>query len=192
MDSSILKGQTIDLLADDGRPLRSVRVGLAWDSIKRTRMSGSVQQVAVDLDVSAILVSADGEVIEIVYYGHLSSIDLSVVHHGDNLTGERDVEDESVAIDFTRMAPTVAHIVVICTSYSNHRFDEIQNAAAVVVDPSVANRELARFRPTGLEHTAMVIGRISRTVGPWTFTLIGDVGDARTPDQFVPVALASI
>jgi tellurium resistance protein TerZ len=193
MNANISKGQTVELISHDGGLLGDLRLGLAWDAIRRPGLSGVVQHVAVDLDASVLLVSADRELLETVYYGKLSTVDGSVEHMGDNLSGQRAGDDESIKVDLAKISPAVAHIVFVVTSYSGHQFHQIENATARILDQAAGDRELARYTLTGSgRHTAVVMGRISRGADGWSFTAIGVPGDARTVRELVPLALSTL
>ena len=193
MSVNLSKGQTVSLVKQDGGSLSQVRMGLGWDAMKKKGMFGGMKEVSVDLDASAILISAERQVLEIVYYGNLRSKDSSLMHTGDNLTGKGDGDDESIMVDLPRVPPAVAHIVFVVNSFSGQNFTQIENATARVVDSADRDRELVRYELSGSgSHTAVVMARLSRTGAGWTFTAIGTPGNARTADQLVPLALQSL
>ncbi len=67
MGVSLSKGQTVSLTKQGGGGLRQVRMGLGWDAIKKKGLFGGKKEVSVDLDASALLLSADHQVLDIVY-----------------------------------------------------------------------------------------------------------------------------
>lgn len=191
MNRILSKGETVTLADRAGRGLGEVMMSLGWDTIKRPGLSGTVKQIAVDLDASAIILSARREVTEIVYFGHLSTVDNSIRHTGDNLTGSG--EAESIVVDLVTVPQTVAHIVFVVSSYSGQNLSQVENATARVVDCSDGNRELARYELSGLgSHTAIVMAQLSRSGSAWVFTALGLPGDAHTPEELVPLALESL
>ncbi len=193
MSVNLSKGQTVSLVKQGGGTLSQVRMGLGWDAMKKKGLFGKEKEVSVDLDASAILLSAQGQVLEIVYYGNLRSKDGSLMHTGDNLTGKGDGDDESIMVDLPRVPPAVAHIVFVVNSFSGQNFTQIENATARVVDSADRDKELVRYELSGSgSHTAVVMARVSRTGSGWSFTAIGTPGNARTADQLVPLALQSI
>ncbi|MGS0688690.1 TerD family protein [Nakamurella sp. GG22] len=193
MGVNLSKGQTVSLVKQDGGSLSQVRMGLGWDTIKKKGLFGGMKEVSVDLDASAILLTGDNQVQEIVYYGNLRSRDGSLMHTGDNLTGKGDGDDESIMVDLPRVPPTVAHIVFVVNSFSGQNFSQIENATARVVDSADRDRELARYALSGSgTHTAIVMARLSRAGAGWAFTAVGTPGNARTADQLVPLALQSL
>ncbi len=192
MSVNLSKGQTVSLVKQGGGSLSQVRMGLGWDALKKKGLFGKEKEVSVDLDASAILLSAQGQVLEIVYYGNLRSADNSLIHTGDNLTGAGDGDDESIMVDLPRVSPQVAHIVFVVSSYSGQNFAQIENAFARVVDSADRDTELVRYQLTGSgTHTAVIMARVSRQGNGWTFTAIGSPGNARTADQLVPLAAQS-
>ncbi len=193
MGVNLSKGQTVSLVKQDGGSLSQVRMGLGWDTIKKRGLFGGMKEVSVDLDASALLLSADRQVLEIVYYGNLRSRDGSLMHTGDNLTGKGDGDDESIMVDLPRVPPAVAHIVFVVNSFSGQNFSQIENATARIVDSADRDRELVRYELSGSgTHTAIVMARLSRAGTGWAFTAIGTPGNARTADQLAPFAVQSI
>ncbi len=193
MGVNLSKGQTVSLVKQDGGSLSQVRMGLGWDTIKKKGLFGGMKEVSVDLDASAILLTGDNQVQEIVYYGNLRSRDGSLMHTGDNLTGKGDGDDESIMVDLPRVPPTVTHIVFVVNSFSGQNFSQIENATARVVDSADRDRELVRYELSGSgTHTAVVMARLSRAGAGWAFTAVGTPGNARTADQLVPLALQSL
>lgn len=193
MIDGLAKGQSVTLLSHSRTGLSEVRMGLAWDTIKRRRITGEIQEVGVDLDASALLISADLEVLETVYFGHLSTADRSVEHTGDNMTGHGDGDDESITVNLGRVVPEIEHIVFVVSSYSGHNFSEIANATARLVDSADGDRELVHYTLTGSgTHTAVVMARLSRAGNSWTFTAVGVAGQAQTAHDLVALTLSTI
>jgi len=190
---NLSKGQTVSLVKQGGGTLSQVRMGLGWDALKKKGLFGKEKEVSVDLDASAILLSAQGQVLETVYYGNLRSKDGSLMHTGDNLTGKGEGDDESIMVDLPRVPPAVAHIVFVVNSFSGQNFTQIENATARVVDSADRDKELVRYQLSGSgSHTAVVMARVSRSGNGWSFTAIGTPGNARTADQLVPLAVQSL
>ena len=62
----------------------------------------------IDCDASVIMLGANDKLQnnkDVVYFGNLKSMDGSVQHSGDNLTGDGDGDDEQVIIDLSRYLP---------------------------------------------------------------------------------------
>ncbi|CAB9513101.1 TerD domain [Seminavis robusta] len=81
------------------------------------KQQGKQQQRAVDLDVSCVAVSHDGQVImpDTVYYGNLTNSNGSVWHSGDDRTGESSGDDETITFLLDRVPNHVMAMYVIVT-----------------------------------------------------------------------------
>src|ERR1700716_1927888 len=104
------KGQKVSLAKRDGGSLSMVRMGLGWDGVKKRGLFGSKSQ-SIDLDASALLFDAGGNLVDAVWFRQLRSQDGSVQHTGDNLTGAGEGDDEAIVVDLTRLSPAVTQIV---------------------------------------------------------------------------------
>ena len=167
MAISLVKGQKISLSKESGgvAPQR-IRVGLGWDPAS--------EGASIDLDASALLFSDSKELKDQVYFGQENSVDRSVQHSGDNLTGEGEGDDEQIVVDLTAVDSEIKHISFVVTSYSGQTFDEIDNAFCRVVDASTG-REIARYElSTSGNYKGMVIARIYRHNGDWKMAAVGE------------------
>src|SRR6478736_6703117 len=102
MSVSLAKGGNVSL-TKMAPSLSAITVGLGWDT--RTTTGADF-----DLDASAILCGSSGKVIDdshFVFFNNLVSPDGSVVHTGDNLTGEGEGDDEVININLTNVPQTV-------------------------------------------------------------------------------------
>lgn len=193
MSINLSKGQTVNLAKQDGGQLSRVRMGLGWDTkvVTKKGLFGGTKQVQkdIDLDASALLIGG-GRVLDTVYFGNLRSQDGSIQHTGDNLTGAGDGDDESIVVDLQMVSPSVEHIVFVVNSFSGENFTEVDNAFVRVVDSNANDAELARFQLSGSgTHTALVMAKVSRQGGGWTFTAIGQAGNGRIARELEPLAL---
>src|SRR3546814_18951411 len=67
---------------------------------------------SIDLDASCLAFDASGNVVDVVWFRQLTSKDGSIRHSGDNLTGEGDGDDETIAIDLTKLLTNVETLVL--------------------------------------------------------------------------------
>ena len=187
MGINLQKGQKIDLTKGGGSGLKRVMVGLGWDEAEQPKQAkgflsslfgvGSKPQ-SIDCDASAIMCGENGKMRELVYYGQLKSSNGSVVHQGDNLTGEGDGDDEQIMVDIPNVPSGIYRIVFVVNIYEatnrNQHFGMINNAFIRLVDMD-KNTELCRFNLSenyyGME--GMVVGEIYRHNGEWKFNAIG-------------------
>jgi stress response protein SCP2 len=188
---SLQKGQKVDLTK--GRAgLSSITVGLGWDPVSSTKpkgkgilgglFGGGGSSPNVDCDASVILLDQNGKLTDkknLIYFGNKESVDRSIKHSGDNLTGQGDGDDEQIVINLNDVSPTIDRMVFVVNIYSavsrKQDFGMIQNAFIRVVDNS-SREELIHFNLTdnysGL--MSLVVGEIYRHNGEWKFNAIGD------------------
>ncbi|GAB4589831.1 TerD family protein [Nocardia sp. IFM 10818] len=183
---SLVKGQRVNLRKEGGAELTFVKMGLGWDPVKRSGMFGS-RAVDIDLDASVIMF-ADMNPADVVYYGALSSKDGSVRHSGDNLTGEGAGDDEVIHVDLTRIPQHITTLLFIVTSYKGHTFEQVANAFCRLID-GTNNAELARYTLAGgMPFTAMAMAKVYRAGGTndWKMEAIGEGFQAKHPGEAVP------
>ena len=186
---NLKKGTSINL-EKDGRHLEHVCVGLNWGAIPRTGFLGSIMggSVAVDLDGAVSTFSGD-RLHETVYYNHLYSIDGSIRHTGDDLTGDLSGDDgldnEVITIDLRLVSPSVDRIFIYLNSYKEQDFGEIPYSKLRIYEGTANHVEevLATFNlsvdPKFGGFTSMIMGRIDRTPAGWKFTTIGEPVSSR-------------
>lgn len=173
MAINLSKGGNVNL-SKEAPTMTNVTVGLGWDA----RVTDGAK---FDLDASAFLLGANGKVAQdkdFIFYGETKSLCGSVIHNGDNRTGEGDGDDESISIDLTKVPASVEKIVFAVTIHEgtqkNQNFGQIQNAYIRIVNAS-GNSEVARFDLTedGSVETAMIFGELYRHSGDWKFRAVG-------------------
>lgn len=113
MSVSLSKGQRVDLTK--GRPsLKNIFVGLGWD------INHYDGEADFDLDASAFMTKANGKVGsdgDFIFYGNLSHSSKSVIHMGDNRTGDGDGDDEVINIKLDQIPTDYETIAVTVTIY---------------------------------------------------------------------------
>lgn len=183
MAISLQKGQKVSLTKENPG-LSHIVVGLGWDEVKQpggffNNLFG-VKAEPIDCDASAIMLM-NGKFCgkeDLVYFGNLRHKSDTVIHMGDNLTGEGEGDDEQITIDLSRVPAQYDRIVIVVNIYQavkrKQHFGMIENAFIRLVD-SRNNKELCRYNLTedyaGM--TAMVFGEVYRRDGGWKFTAIG-------------------
>ncbi|WP_278261032.1 TerD family protein [Nocardia sp. AG03] len=181
---SLQKGQRVTLRKEGGAALTFVKMGLGWDPVQTRGMFGN-RTVDIDLDASVCLF-ADNNLVDVAYYGQLSSKDGSVRHQGDNLTGEGDGDDEMILVDLTRIPAHISTLLFIVTSYKGHTFEQVQNAFCRLID-GANNGELARYTLAGgMPFTAMAMAKVYRVGGDWKMQALGEGFQAKHPGEAVP------
>ncbi|MBO1268284.1 TerD family protein [Arthrobacter cavernae] len=196
MGLSLQKGQSLSLTKQNGESLTNVRMGLGWDSAVPAKKGffGGTKTVEIDLDASAILFDGNKQPLDVVFFNQLASKDGSVRHTGDNLSGAGDGDDETLMVNLAGVSPAVEHIVFVITSYTQQTFDMVQNAFCRVIDDSVpGSPEVARYKlAESGRTTGMIMAKLSRSGGAWTFQAIGTPANGRTPGDVAGAAAATL
>jgi tellurium resistance protein TerZ len=183
MALSLSKGQTVSL-QKQAPDLSLIYVGLGWNPAAATggflgKLFGGAKK-SIDLDASCLLFDSQNRLIDMVYFGQLTSRDGSVRHSGDNLTGEGDGDDESILINLPNLSAEVQSIVVTVNSYRGQTFDQVGDAFVRLVNQATS-QEVLRF---GLNekgtNTGVIMGVLSRKTGEWSFQAIGAPVTGRT------------
>merc|ERR1712137_517757 len=109
--------------------LTNIFIGLGWDC----------DAAGVDLDASVACLTSNDKLLNdqfFVFYNNLRSPDGSVVHHGDNRTGQGDGDDESITINLAQMPPPVVKILLIVSMHqaNGRTFNNVRNAYFRIVD----------------------------------------------------------
>lgn len=179
---SLSKNQTISL-SKQAPTLNHLMFGLGWDPIKKKRFLGGLfggGSGSIDLDASCILLDAKGNQIDVVFFGNLKSTCKSVVHSGDNLTGEGDGDDETILVELNKLPSNTEYLAFIVNSFRGQTFNEVENAFCRVVDQST-RKELVNYKLTEQgSHTGIVIASLRRNNGQWDFTAHGVPCTGRT------------
>jgi len=154
--------------------LRRVTVGVGWD-VRQT------PGAPFDLDASVFMLKGDGRVRmpqDLIFYNNRQSIEGAVYHHGDNLTGAGEGDDEQVSVDLTRVPPEIMKIVAVVSIYEaemrGQNFGMVSRAYIRVVNAD-NSQEIVRFDLTeeASMFNCMVFGELYRYNNEWKFRAIG-------------------
>lgn len=187
---SLVKGQKVSLRKEGGVALSQIWMGLGWDPVQRTGgkrgfFGGGGGASAIDLDASVLMFS-QGQCVETVYFGHLKSKDRSIIHSGDNLTGEGAGDDEVIAVNLAAIAPHVDNLVFVVTSYRGQTFAEVQNAYCRLIDQTT-NAELARYTLAGgMPFTGVTMAVVHREPDGWKMRAVGEGFNGKTANKAIP------
>ncbi|WP_342511907.1 TerD family protein [Sporosarcina sp. FSL K6-1522] len=194
MAISLQKGQRIDLTKGKA-DLNRIMIGLGWDPVAQSKgglFAAFKSAPNIDCDASVFMLTDDKFVNknDLVYFGNLKSACQSVIHSGDNTTGDGDGDDEVIMVELKSVPDRYNKLVFVVNIYDcvkrKQDFGMIQNAYIRVVDPKT-NEELVRYNLSesygGL--TTLVTGEIYRHNGEWKF---GAVGDGTTDPNLTAIA----
>ncbi|MCY6355644.1 TerD family protein [Clostridium sp. ZS2-4] len=174
MAVSLTKGQKVDLTKTNPG-LTKVIIGLGWDTNKYDGGND------FDLDTAAFLVGADGKVIsdgDFIFYNNLKHSSESVIHLGDNRTGDGEGDDEQIKIELNKVPDQIQKIAFTATIHEaearGQNFGQVSNAFIRIFNEET-NEELIRYdlsEDYSIE-TAIVVGELYRHNGEWKFTAVG-------------------
>ena len=175
---NLVKGQKINLEKPGGGNLSNVFMGLGWDP-----SHGSDD---IDLDASCICFDSTKNVVDTIYFGKLTGAGNSIIHSGDNLTGDGEGDDEVINVDLSRVPSNIQSLVFTINSFQGQTFNEVANCFARLVDSS-SKSELCIFKLAEKgANNAVIMCRIYRYNGQWKFSAMGNPGSGRTAGDLVP------
>ena len=173
MAISLTKGGNVNL-SKEAPGIAKTTIGLGWSP-------RATDGQAFDLDAIAFLVGENGKVrmdTDFIFFNNLKSADGSVLHNGDNRTGEGDGDDETLSVDLSKIPADVAKVVFCVTIYEgstrNQNFGQVSNAYIRVVNDA-GGSEIARYdlSEDSSTETAMVFGELYKNGSEWKFRAIG-------------------
>ncbi|NET16326.1 MAG: TerD family protein [Okeania sp. SIO1H6] len=189
MTIKLEKGQKI-VLNKSEYDLSRLTMGLGWDVAKSASgLAGLFSNRSdFDLDGYAILLEENDKLKnykeDVIYYGHLESKDKTIIHSGDNLTGEGDGDDEQIILKLNSIAEKYQKIILAVSIYQakerKQQFGMVENAFVRVVDNK--GIEIAKYTLSGngayQGKISMLMGAVYRDNGLWKFSALGDPLDS--------------
>ena len=174
MAVSLEKGQTVSLTKENPL-LKRIHIGLGWDPAEE-------QGVEFDVDVSLFMLNSTGQVrmdCDMIYYNNLEAICHSIVHTGDNRTGEGDGDDEVILCDLSNLEESVRTLAIVVTIHDavarRQNFGQVDNIYIRIVDQDT-EQELQRYdlREEFSTETAIHVADVYRLeTGEWKFRAVG-------------------
>jgi tellurium resistance protein TerD len=173
MAVSLTKGGQISL-AKESPGLSVILVGMGWDV-------SETPGVDFDLDASAFLLNESHKVNkpeDFIFYNNLKSADGSVLHTGDNRTGQGEGDDEAIQIHLKKVPANVSSIVFTVTIHESEarkqNFGMVSNAFIRILNVE-NDKEIARYDLTEDMSTenAMIFAEVYRKGTDWHFKAVG-------------------
>jgi len=174
MSVSLSKGGRVSL-SKEAPGLKKIKIGLGWDT------NATDTGTDFDLDASLFMLGSDNKVTEdsdFIFYNNSKSKDGSVVHEGDNLTGEGDGDDEVIRVDLSKVDPKYTSLAIVVTIHEaesrGQNFGQVSNAFIRIVNEA-DGKELAKFEldEDYSSETAVLFGTLYRKDGEWRFKAEG-------------------
>ncbi|NCQ51560.1 TerD family protein [archaeon] len=173
MSVVLTKGGNVNL-SKENPSLNKITIGLGWD-VRVTDGAG------YDLDASAFLLNTSNKVRsdnDFIFYNCLKSECGSVVHQGDNRTGDGDGDDESLKIQLNKVPSSIEKVAFIVTIHDAEKrgqnFGQVNGAFIRIVNDE-SGKEVARYdlSEDASNVTAMIFGELYRAGSDWKFKAIG-------------------
>ena len=167
----------IDLQKGQREVLNNMKftLGLRWDENQSDTGND------FDLDASVFILGKDGKLLSddyFIFYNNLKSPDESVIHTGDNLTGDGDGDDEQIIVDLSLINPSAVELCIVVTIHDyqarKQNFGQVRNSFIRIIDDSTSN-ELMKFdldEDFSVE-TSVEFGRIYKRNNQWKFEAVG-------------------
>jgi len=180
------KGQRINLEKNNGAKLTQFCVGCNWGSIIKNGFLGlgnSVQDV--DLDLSCVMLDANGNLCDHIYSPLYRKEFLDQLHHsGDDLKGDQDGDDgldnEIITVDLNKISSSVEQIFFFLNNCGKEDFSQIPYASIRMYEgtPEWVKEIFAQYDVAAESQyqgkTALIMGKLYRRGGEWKFSAIGD------------------
>lgn len=178
MSVNLQKGQKVSLTKEAPQAHR-ILVGLGWDAKKKGLFGGDSD---FDLDASCFALR-DGRLTskkDICYFGNRNVMKKAIYHHGDNLTGAGDGDDEQITVDLDKLDSDVDKIVFVVNIYMakmrRQSFGDVKNAFIRLVDENTG-AELFRYNLSdgSVDKVAgLIFAELYKHNDEWKFNAIGE------------------
>ena len=186
MSINLSKGDKIDLKKSNPG-LSNILVGLGWDPVQQSgggffKSLFGGGQADIDCDASVFMLNQEGKlsgIKDLIYFGNLKSACKSVLHTGDNLTGEGTGDDEQILVNLDKVPSNIHKLLFVVNIYDcvdrKQHFGMIENAYIRVEDQG-NKKEIAKYNLSDnySEKTTLIVGAIYRKDGSWQFKAIGE------------------
>ncbi len=185
MAISLEKGQRISLTKKDSS-LKELMCGLGWDVIQPSKgniFGKSKNQKDFDLDSSVICLDENGKLADfkdIVCFSNLKHSSGAITHHGDNLTGLGEGDDEVIMINLAQIPDRISRLIFVVNIYKclerEHDFSLVKNAFVRLVNIA-DHQELAHYNLSGEEYkgmTGMKLAEVYRHNNDWKMAALGE------------------
>lgn len=214
MAINLTKGQRIDLRKTSGATLTDFCVGVNWGGIESRGFLGLTKKVQnVDLDLSAALLDAQGELCDHIYSplykpellakcglppGKLVAANGALRHTGDDQAGDSGGDDgldnEIITVSLNQVPANIGQIFFFLNSCGKEDFSVIPYAKIRMFEgtPTKVKEVFASYNvaaePQYSGKRALILGRLYRRGSEWKFAAMGEP----TEDVFVGQTVARI
>lgn len=182
---NLSKGETADLTG-----LTRLVIGTGWD--KSTQQKGRLlgrlnEKRGVDLDLVGIALSG-GAPVRIAGFDQTDPLkNGTLLHSGDNMTGEGDGDDESITALLDQIVAPVDEIVFCAMAFKRGTdFSKASNIEFNVYDESdgIKTRVATYWPSLSDKGNAIAIAKVKKgSNGAWSLTVINEMGKVKQGDM---------
>lgn len=177
MAIELIKGGNISLTKEVPN-LKKIKIGLGW---KESKFQSNGE---FDLDVSLFCLEKDekgpfmAKERDFIYFRNLVSEDESIVHNGDNRTGDSEGDDETIDVDLTKIRNGIKEVSIIVNIYDaitrRQNFGMIEEAYINLYNGE-NNTVIATYNLTETfsNETSVQFGSLYLYEGEWKFKAVG-------------------
>jgi tellurium resistance protein TerD len=198
------KGQVLDLTKNN-TGLQHLTIGLSWGAVQEKKRKGIIGALLggssssssnMDIDSSVVMIDNRGQIVDTVYYGSLKSSCRSIVHAGDDLTGndrKGDKDNEEISISLSSLPSTIERLVFVANVYQGkargQHFGQVPNSYIRVLNRDNAE-ELIRYNLADdyNEKRGLVVAEIYRRNSEWKFRAIGNATESDNLSTLITLA----
>ena len=145
-------------------------IGAKWDKVDGKNIA--------DLDATVVLIDEVGKVADACYYNKQRSDCNSVVHSGDQVTGDKEGYDESITVNLPTINYTVSYLAILVSNAKGTGFNDQKASSIAVYQGSTLLTEiyLGRQDPS----TNSVLVSLLRRVNPtWSYINVSTPGPGK-------------
>ncbi|MGL4977894.1 MAG: TerD family protein [Cetobacterium sp.] len=186
MAISLIKGQKVDLTKGNST-LSKITIGLGWDPLEQPKgffssILGGGKSQNFDCDASVLMLNQSEKIEgmkDVIYFGNLKSKDGSIIHTGDNLTGDGDGDDEQIKVNLNQVSENTQKLIFVVNIYDaikrKQHFGQLSKAYIRIIN-NVDGKEMFKYNLTENYEgkTSLIFGELYRYNNEWKFTAIGE------------------
>ncbi|MEU9169545.1 TerD family protein [Streptomyces sp. NPDC048420] len=164
--------------------MTAVGIEIGWRPVPRRGLFRS-RVKDIDLDASVVLF-ADRQPVDVVFFRHLVSDDGSVRHTGDSIVGDT----EKILVDIPRVPLHIDCLVVTLNSFTGESFRNVQTVSCRLIDEPTGNGIATCSFTGGHDSTARILVKLHRTTPEgWSMTTLDAMANGRTFQDLMPAIL---
>jgi tellurium resistance protein TerZ len=158
----------------------SIGIGLAWQL-----ENGQ----SVDMDAACVCIDNTGNVdlLNTVYYGNLQNRNNSIVHTGDERTGEKSNDDETISVDLDRIpAHILCMYIILSVSTPDKTLAQVRSAQIRFYHRTTTQQQkgICGLVPADFGNaTSLIVARIARNQQQNNTWMLNPIEEGVAPDR---------